>query len=303
MSQYLNLKPVECDNLSAKSQAAIQWEGRYLMPKWDGCLALVGFMDGKPDFILSRDNKPVRSMDHIYADIATRWPELTKQTGGVCFIGEAWIPDTPFAEVSGAYRRHSPQLALSLRVFDVVDYTSTDTGPSLHSSWPYAKRLGWLRHYQVESARSNAFYTQPVICEGKEHALSYARRLKALGGYDGCVAADPGATYTPGSGSKGEFLKVKPLRSFTLEVVGLAVATGEKTGRITVALQVRFKDGVCGVGTGFSHEAAVGWATNRVPVVGKMVEVECMDVYDGPTGMMREPRFVGYRDDVITADY
>ena len=300
MAQYLNLKPVDFDNLSTKAKAAVQWAGRCLLPKWDGCLVLVGFMDGKPDFILSRDNKPVRSMDHIYEDIAKRWPEIVKQAGGVCFIGEAWVPDTPFAEVSGMYRRHSPQLALSIRVFDVVDYAP---GPVLSSQWPYSKRLGWLRHFQSEWARCNAYFTEPILCESEEHALRYARSLKALGGYDGCVASNPDATYAPGSGSNGEFLKVKPLMSFTLEVVGVAESTGAKTGRPTVALQVRFKGGVCGVGTGFTNNQAALWWNHPHVVIGRLIEVECMDVYDGPTGMMREPRFVGFRTDVTKADY
>lgn len=305
MSQYLNLKPIEFDNLSAKVQATIEWGGRYLFPKWDGCMCLVGFWDGKPDFIMSRDGKPVKSMDHMYEDILKRWPTIAALKGGVCFIGEAWIPGVAFKGISGAFRRHSPQTGLHLAVFDMVAYSKGADGyPMLSSDTTYAGRLEWLRIYWDDRRRkwSQALFHMPIICEDKAHALRYAKSLKALGGYDGCIASDPNATYTPGSGSNGEFLKVKPLQSFTLQVVGVTASTGEKTGRITAALQVRFKGGVCGVGTGFSNDEAAAWVADPSSIIGALIEVECMDVYDGPDGMMREPRFVGFRHD-SQADY
>lgn len=303
MSQYLNLKPVDFANLSAKAQAAIQWPGRFLLPKWDGCMCLIGFFDGKPDFILSRDGKPVKSMDHMYSDLLRRWPSIADSKGGVCFIGEAWMPNAEFKDISGTFRRHSAQPGLHFMVFDVVNYDSVQNmQPLLSSDWPYSKRLGWLRHFMDSTTGGNAYFIQPQLCEDEAHAVRYAKNLKELGGYDGCIASEPAATYTPGSGSNGEFLKVKPLMSFTLEVVGLNVSFGAKTGRVTASLQVRFKDGVCGVGTGFSNEQAEAWAKQPGLVVGQLVEVDCMGVYDGPSGMMREPRFVGFRHDA-KADY
>lgn len=301
---YLNLKPVEYSNLSAKAQAAIKWEGRYLLPKWDGCMCLIGFHDGKPDFILSRDGKPVRSMEHMYGDLLRRWPRIATSKGGVCFIGEAWIPGAAFKDISGAFRRHSAQPALHYAVFDVVNYARVlNMQPLLESDWSYSKRLHYLRATSDNGrGLSQAILSMPVVCEDEAHAIRYAKNLKALGGYDGCVASDPHATYAPGSGSSGEFLKVKPLQSFTLKVMAVTASTGIKTGRPTVALQVLFKDGLCGVGTGFSHEQAVAWTEQPSSVIGTMIEVECMGVYDGPSGMMREPRFVGFRHDA-KADY
>lgn len=301
MSQYLNLKPVELDKLSAKVAAGIKWIGRLMLPKYDGCMAIVCFVDGKPDRIVSRTGERVLSMDHIYGDMLLRYPDLALRPGGVAFIGEAWLPGRTFAELSGTFRRQSPQAGLGFAVFDMVDYEAA--GTVLSSSLPYAQREGWLEVHADRRAPGLVFPPLLVVCEGEEHAKRYAQTLKNMGGYDGCVAGDPFATYLPGSGSNGEFLKVKPLRSFTLEVVGVTASKGEKTGRDTVALQVRFKGGVCGVGTGFNHEQAELWAAFPATVVGTIIEVACMAVYDGPTGMMREPRFVGFRNDVIKADY
>ena len=297
MAKYLNLKPVEFANLSAKRQAAVQWKGRLMLPKYDGCLALVYIRDGKLDKIVSRDNKPVRSMDHIFADLCLRYPWVT-EVPFACFLGEAWIPGRTFAELSGMFRRHSPQHALGFAPFDFIA-REKETG-ELYSPLSYARRLEWLTDSRPGLCAVHA--PTPVECEDEAHAWRYANYLKKLGGYDGAVVSDPDAPYVVSDGY-GEFLKIKPLQSFSLEVVAVVAAVGDKTGRTTCALMVRFKDTACGVGTGFSNEQAARWVASPSLIVGTIIEVACMGVYDGPLGMMREPRFVGVRDDVIKADY
>ena len=297
LSTYLNLKPIEYDKLSAKRKADVKWEGRILLPKYDGCLALVCLWDGKLDFIISRDGKPVTSMDHIYEDLILRYPWMASTRGGLCVLGEAWIPGTPFAEISGTYRRKRPQPSLGLAVFDVVEYTydSADL-PVLRDGRPYSERVGTLQ--DARAGLCNVFPPLPVLCEGEDHAWRYANNLKKLVGYDGAIASDPYATYEVSDG-RGEFLKCKPLRSFTLEVVAVETGVGEKTGRATCALVTRFKQTVCKVGTGLSEAEQA----NPEQFIGKLVEVTCMDVYPGDDGLMREPRYVGIRDDVTTPDY
>lgn len=295
MSTYLNLKPVDFDKLSTKRQAAVTWPGRILLPKYDGCLALVFFRYGKLLAIMSRDGKLVKSMDHIAEDLLLRYPMLA-ETKAVCIIGEAWSPGKEFADLSGTFRRQSPQRHLGFAPFDVVQFSWEMPGvPQLFSGRSYRDRLSLL-----EDARQIAclvFPPLPVICESKEHAERYAQNLKDMGGYDGAVASDPDAIYEVSDG-KGEFLKIKPLLSYTLECTGYEASVGEKTGRPTVALVVRFKGGTCKVGTGLSEAEQA----NPEQFVGKLIEVECMGVYPGD-GKMREPRFKGVRNDVTVADY
>ena len=300
MAKYLNLKPVEFSALSAKRQAAVQWKGRLMLPKYDGCFCMVGFFDGKPNFILSRDGVPSLSMLHIYDDLLLRYPRIADTKGGYCFLGEAWSPGREFKDISGSFRRHSPQADLGYAVFDLVQYDNKEGKPMLYSNKPYSKRLELLSIRG--EAYCHAYPPLPVECEDEAHAWRYANYLKKLGGYDGAVVSDPDATYVVSDGH-GEFLKVKPLQSFSLEVVGIEPGVGKKTGRATATLVVCFKDGACGVGTGFSHEQAASWLATPALVVGHIIEVACMGVYDGPAGMMREPRFVGFRDDVINPDY
>lgn len=297
MSTYLNLKPIEYSKLSAKRKAVVKWEGRILLPKYDGCLALVYVKLGKLVKIVSRDNKPVRSMDHIIDDLNARYDWLQDVEHAV-ILGEAWNPGKTFAEISGTFRRHSPQPSLGFAPFDIVNYD--EAGGWLYDDEVYSKRLSYLTN--AKQAYCNVFPPLPITCEDEDHAHRYASKCKALGGYDGAIASDPLAPYVVSDGM-GEFLKLKPLRSFSLVVTDVQAGTGSKTGRATAALGVRFKQGTCYVGTGFSNADAAAWTADPSTVIGRTAEVSCMDVYPGEDGMMREPRLVGWRDDVTNPDY
>jgi ATP-dependent DNA ligase len=298
MSKYLNLKPVEFDKLSGKVQAKFNWMGRLLLPKYDGCFAIVMFLNGVGLKVISRTGEVVKSMDHVYEDILLRYPGISKSKGGIAFLGEAWNPGKTFAELSGTFRRHSAQPGLGFAVFDMVRWDG-DPGhmPRLYSPHSYEKRLELLRDYR--HILSNVFPPLPVVCEDQEHAIRYAKNLKAMGGYDGAICSDPNAKYEPGSGLCGSFIKIKPLVSFSLRVVGYEEAVGEKTGRPTGSLVVAFKGTTCKVATGLDeHQQAT-----LQEFVGKIIEVACMDVYPGEDGLMREPRYLGIRDDVTNPDY
>lgn len=302
MAKYLNLKPIAFDDLSAKRKAAVQWAGRILLPKYDGCLALVFFRDGEAAGVLSRDGNVTKSMDHIHEDLLLKYPGLATDRGDVCVIGEAWLPGREFKELSGIFRRQSPQTELGFAPFDIVSVVWKEDGsPLLHSDTPYRERLDFLVHDRT-GFPCLVFPPRPHECSSEAQANLYASNLKALGGYDGAIASDPDAPYSVSDGY-GEFLKLKPLQTFSLRVLRLEVGVGDKTGKATGALVVRFKDGECGVGTGFDADTLAGWISNPAGVEGQIIEVACMGVYPGPKGMMREPRFVGIRHDVINADY
>jgi ATP-dependent DNA ligase len=293
---YLNLKPVEFDALSVKKRKAFDWSGRILLPKYDGCFAMVAFWNGEPNFIMSRTGETVKSMDHIYDDLFIRYPWLNgREDGGVMILGEAWTPGLDFNEISGMFRRQSLQVDLGFAPFDMVHYRQPGATPELWSKRPYIERL-----YALRSPRARgAMVVPPVVtlCEGQEHAMQYARSLKDVGGYDGAICADPYASYTPGAGKGGEFIKVKPLVSYSLECIGYESAVGAKTGRATGCLLVRFKGGTCGVATGLSEAQQA----DLKQFVGKIIEVEAMGA--SAHGLLREPRFKGVRTDVTKADY
>jgi DNA ligase-1 len=105
--------------------------------------------------------------------------------------------------------------------------------------------------------------------------------------------AKANGVYKVGSGKGGEFLKVKPLLSFTVTVTGAALDFGTKTGKNTAALKFMLDGLEQKVSTGLTQDqvneiTTVGWD-------GYRIEVEAM----GKTvnGYLREPRFRGIRSD------
>lgn len=297
MAKVLNLKPVEFDALTAKRQAAFEWKDRILLPKYDGCFAMMLFLDGQPNAILSRTGEIVKSMDHLFEDAVVRYPDIAKTKGGWALLGEAWIPGREFAELSGMFRRQYPQPELCFAAFDVVNWEAGTDGPKLFSASSYRDRVDMLKR-TARQVYNSVIPPLPIDCESREHAVKYAAMCKELGGYDGAICSDPKAVYLPGAGRDGEFIKLKPLVSYSLLVTGYTEAVGAKTGRATGALQVRFKDGApLGVATGLSEEQQA----NLASFVGKIIEVEAMGI--SSKGLLREPRFKGIRDDVVTPDF
>lgn len=295
MSEYLNLKPVEFSAMGAKNRAAFQWEGRILLPKYDGCFAMVGFFNGEPFRIWSRTGEEVKSMGHIYEDLLKVYPWLADKDKGWMVLGEAWNPGKEFSDLSGEFRRQYPQPQLGFAPFDLVQFVMVNGVPRLSSATPYTFRLSPLT--DARKVEAKVYVPVPVVCDSRDHAERYARYLKDLGGYDGAICGDATAGYTPGAGKGGEFIKLKPLLSYSLEVVGFERDHGEKTGRPTGALVVRFKEGkTCKVATGMTEAQQA----NLAQFMHTIIEVEAMGITSG--GLLREPRFKGVRSDA-KADY
>lgn len=296
--KYLNLKPVEFDALGKRTQQAFRWEGRILLPKYDGCFAMVAFWNGKPSYVMSRTGEDVKSMGHIGDELLSVYPWLASSQGGVMVLGEAWIPGEEFSIIGGIFRRQRPQLQIGFAPFDLVHYhhDDDDNFPTLYSEDPYRQRVNMLRRGPLDTSRM-IFPPVPVTCESRDYAEGYARQYKAMGGYDGAICSDPNATYTPGAGKGGEFIKLKPLLSYSVECIGYVKDIGEKTGRDTCALEVRVRDGkTCKVATGLTEDQQA----NPEQFVGRTIEVEVMGWTSG--GLFREPRFKGVRDDA-TPDF
>ena len=188
----------------------------------------------------------------------------------------------------GLFRRHTSDSRLQLKVFNGYflagrgqryETRTADISQALY----YVPLL-----YTHMAARSQAF--------NLEHATTMARFWQA-GGYDGVVLHHIDAPYFQGR-AKYESVKIKPLLSYDLEVVGVNAAVGEKTGRATCALVCRWKDGgVQEVATGLSHAEQA----SPEQFLGKIIEVRAMGLT--ADGKLREPRFCGVREDKLTPDH
>ena len=310
MADYIVHKAVELSNLSAKARTAITEVEWLVSPKYDGCHAVFIFDKGQHVATYSRSGEVVRSMDHIARSLLDLYPI---GDGQVAVAGEAWMLGKPFNEISGAFRRHSPQPQLQFVPFDIVPFDYNDQGfasaPVLlgqhqgkHTPISYKKRLGSLINMRVDmpSAVLRPRYTSYLgtLAEAYAWATTYARELKDHrdNHFDGAVLAQASGQYWVGSGSGGEFIKVKPLLSETVKVTAVVSDIGGKTGKNTCVLCFDLGGHIQKVSTGLTQAQADEYTAHPENIIDQYIEVEAMGLT--ANGLLREPRYKGIRTDV-----
>lgn len=310
MGDYIVHKAVELDNLSAKARAAITEDQWIISPKYDGCHVVFLFDEGNHVQTLSRSGETVRSMDHIGRSLLDLYP-ISK--GRIAICGEAWMVGEEFNVISGTFRRHEPQPQLQFVPFDIVpfDYNTDSTaGPTVllgqldHRPYPapYSKRIEALHNSRGDSVPSQVlrprwYYVRGTLDQAMQGATAYALQHKQRTDsfFDGAVLAQYSGKYSVGSGKGGEFIKCKPLISFTVTVTAVVSDIGGKTGKNTCVLMFDLNGHIQKVSTGLSQQQADDFTTDPSLIVGQRIEVEAMGLT--VNGFLREPRFKGIRTD------
>ncbi len=307
MADYIVHKAIELDSLSKKLQADVENHTYILSPKYDGCHAVFLFHDGRFLAARTRTNETIHSMGHIGRSLLDHYPWL-RTDKYTAIMGEAWIPGVEFSEISGIFRRHAPQPQLGFVPFDTVCWRYDQAedgrpvlgelalgGSVLKEDRTYDERLGRL-HFR-EFAPSLVYSTQCRILEQGDAVLTtateQAKHYKAQGGYDGCILARADGHYQVGAGKGGEFIKIKPLISYSLKCIGYEVGKGGRTGKNTLSLGVDFNGKTQMVSTGLTQEQI----DNPLQFKHVIIEVEAMGLT--VNGLLREPRFKGIRTDVL----
>ena len=312
MAEYIVHKAIELDAVSGKTKKILEANTDWIVsPKYDGCHAVFLFENGKHVITLSRSGETVRSMDHIAQSLLDIYPI---NQGRIAICGEAWIVGEEFNVVSGAFRRHSPQPQLQFVPFDIVpfDYNEdTMADPAVYLGQldhrpypaPYRKRISVLinerrsvpsqvlvpRYFSLSNTSLEA-----ALVEAKRYAETHKARTDSF--FDGAILAQANGTYQVGAGKGGEFVKIKPLLSYTVKVGAVVADVGSKTGKNTCVLCFDLDGEIQKVSTGLTQEQADEFVNNPNAILDKYIEVEAM----GKTvnGLLREPRFKGIRTDV-----
>lgn len=250
-----------------------------MMPKYDGCLAIVVADD--TGHVLTRTGEPITSIPHVLA-------QARKLLPGYAIFGEAYKFDTPFKDISGAFRRHAPQDDLIVVAFDAVPVADWRAGKCDES---YKDRLARLR---------GAWHASPVpaiiVAPASDAGASrgFANALVKQGGYDGAILRRADAPWTTGASKNGEAIKVKPVQSLDLEVVDWFPGKGKHEWRAG-GIVVQYLGETTEVGTGFSDKERADIWSDPTSYVGRIAEIEFMEVTGA--GKLREPRFKGWRYD------
>lgn len=254
-----------------------------MMPKYDGCLAIVIADDA--GLILTRTGETVRSMPHISE-------QARAALKGYVIFGEAYKWNTQFKDISGAFRRHAPQPDLLLVAFDCVPIMAWEDGIC---NEPYKARLARLQA-ALGTTHTPAIIVAPASDAGASQG--FANALVAQGGYDGAILRRADAPWRTGASKNGEAIKVKPVQSLDLEVLGWYRGKGKHAGRAG-GITVLYKGMQTDVGTGFSDRERQEIADAGMAPCG-VAEVEFMELT--ADGKLREPRFKGWRYDKTEPD-
>lgn len=293
MSKYLIHKAVEVAKVHTKRRAVLTPE--YLdrnyvaQPKYDGCNAIIILDVGAAPQILSRTGELVRSCDHIgYALSKALAAEIT-MFNGIVLLGEIWHPFKDQSYTSGSFRRHSPDPSLTVKVFDALTLEEYNNGASDRE---------FLERFQFVEINVPDIYQAAMHLEPADAGFGgwdeYRTHLQATGHFDGLILRDPKGTWTRGSGTTGEIIKLKPHKTWDLRVTGVEEGEGKHLGRLG-AIVVNYKGKALKVGTGFSDLERTTYFQYPMQIIGKIVEIAAMD--ESSKGVLREPRFKGIRHD------
>lgn len=258
-------------------------EGYCVQPKYDGVLVII---DPQRRKVRTRQGEYLTSMDHIFDLINPGYH-------GVLF-GEAWIPNSDFKTISGKVRRKAPQPDVGVVLFDAVGHEWFEEG---HCPTPYTIRFG-----DAAFAANARQQTGPLwLAHSAElpgiNLLHEADHWKSLGGCDGVIARALNAEWRTGACKNGEVIKVKPIVSLDLRVVGWYPGKGKHAGKAG-GLYVTCNGLMQPVGTGLSDEERERAISGCFD--GAIAEIECMEV--NASGKLREPRVKGFRFDKDTPD-
>ena len=304
MGDYIVHRAVELSAISKSALAKITENEWIISPKYDGCHAIFLFDGGNFIGALSRTGERVRSMDHIGRSLLDLYPIGSGRTA-IC--GEAWMIGEEFNVISGTFRRHEPQPQLQFVPFDIVpfDYGAghvylgqLDGKPY---PTPYAARLGVLNDLRADIPsqvlRPRWYFVRGTLEQAMQGASAYAleHKQRTDSFFDGAILAQYHGRYQVGSGKGGEFIKCKPLLSYSVKVGAVIADVGAKTGKHTCVLCFDLDGHVQKVSTGLTQEQANSFVENPNLILDQIIEVEAM----GKTvnGFLREPRFKGIRID------
>ena len=315
MGSYIVHKAVELSNMSDRAVAALNDDHWIVSPKYDGCHAIFCFDNGKHLATYSRTGEVVLSMDHIAADLLAMYPLASAVSGRVAICGEAWKCGEEFNVISGKFRRQYPQPDLEFVPFDIVPFDYNDTtfdGPPVllgqlngkQYPAPYRSRLLSLNSLRTNQLPSRVIMPRYIslpatsFTEAYEIAVRYAKEHKERSDsfFDGAVLAKANGLYLVGAGKGGEFIKCKPLISYSVKVTAVVSDIGVKTGKNTCVLMFDLDGMIQKVSTGLTQQQADEFTEYPGRIIDCIIEVEAM----GKTvnGYLREPRFKGIRTDV-----
>lgn len=265
--------------------------------KYDGCYCIAHRCFDEPNSvgyvkIFSRTGKQYFSMKHL----EKCFTKMLNGTSKDFIIFEAYIPNTIQAEISGACRdtvnQHSEIIAIVHDCLSLGEYFG-----EVNTS--YERRFSDLMLLNADYYYPCISLPTKKICFCWQDIEKFASEIFDKGG-EGVVIKKLQAPYRRGKRDY-TLMKYKQTITFDLRVVDVVEGTGQFQN-MAGALVVKFSGNRnINVGTGLTNSQRKLFWLQKDTVIGRIVEVEAMRLT--ASGLLREPRFKGFRDDKEVADY
>lgn len=292
-------KAIEPRKLSAKVQAALAERNDDLFEvKYDGCLVILIKSEGK-GYAFSRQGEPVlAAMDHVLRDLE-RIP-----ADNFALFAEAWHPLLDHSTINGTFRRQyvaDGAELLEAVVFDYVPLADFEAGACpvrfktrRDAATAIVLAAQGLYESFEESPLRVSYISQTV--DQCQHFVNHSRdNYNEEFVIDGFMRKDRDGLWKAGSGSGGESVKLKDHMSIDVKVLAVLEGKGkfvDMVGSIQVLWGMR--ELVVGGGKLTDKERKLYWDFPS-KIVGRIVEVHGLS--ESQHGMIREPRFIRFRDD------
>lgn len=292
-------KAIEPRKLSARVQAALAERHDDLFEvKYDGCHVILIKSEGKA-YAFSRQGEPVlAAMDHVLRDLERI------SADNFALFAEAWHPLLDHSTINGTFRRQyvaDGAELLEAVVFDYVPLADFEAGACpvrfktrRDAATAIVLAAQGLYESFEESPLRVSYISQTV--DQCQHFVNHSRDVyNEEFVIDGFMRKDRDGLWKAGSGSGGESVKLKDHMSIDVKVLAVLEGKGkfvDMVGSIQVLWGMR--ELVVGGGKLTDKERKLYWDFPS-KIVGRIVEVHGLS--ESQHGMIREPRFIRFRDD------
>ena len=289
------------DSLSAKRRNETFEYGGYASEKLDGVWAALHVTEHGAYFESS-------SGEHIPSlEFTTAQTEATRYLPHGVYLGELWHPELEQRVISGLARKKKAGHAEQLE-FHIHDLIHTQDYAEGKTAVTYDTRLFTLKASLFPEESNHVFTKLKLIrqefCRNETDFSLFEKQLPKTA---------EGAIFKPALaeweiGNRGiNVVRIKRTLTFDLEVIGVTEVSRTEKGGLTGGINVLWRRFGRSEGPkewqtvrGMSHAELEAWAADPSLIVGKIVEVEAMNIT--PLGYLREPRFKAVREDKFEAD-
>lgn len=295
-------KAIEPRKLSAKVQKILaERADDFFEIKYDGCHCILVKQAGRA-YAFSRQGEPVlAAMDHVIAEL-----EAIAEDNFVLFA-EAWHEYLDHSIINGTFRRSYVAAGAELLeavVFDYVPLADFEAGscPVRYKTRRdrcfeivHAVQSLYFRSGDAAAAPMRLAYASYCTEHGQELIDDSRARFGATFAVDGFIRKDRDGTWSAGSGACGAVVKIKDHLSIDVKVLRINEGLGKFTGMVG-ALVVEWEDKELIIGGGklTDKERQFYWDFPN-KIIGRIVEAHGLS--ESQHGMLREPRFIRFRDD------